>query len=102
MNPDLVEAVARAIIRKRQWWGTQEPREGDYELAKAALKAHEEWLASPAAFEAAGQIWPHVGPVTQRARIETARELLTAAKQPPETPQSPAESEMAPETRNRP
>ena len=61
MNPDLVEAVARAIRRRYlQRYGVL-PREVDdwRSVAEAALKAHETWLAEQGLVLVKQQKCPH-------------------------------------------
>ena len=107
MNPDLVEAVARAIEGM--------PGEKSRWIAEAALKAQEKWLASQglvvvpreadyAMLEAVVDPTADIYLSGKSVKLlwRTMIEAHEDAKQPLETPHSPAESEMGPETRNRP
>ena len=129
MNPDLVEAVARAVEVELDrdfsaWLERWCSPAGAYEdappppsryktspekIAKAALKAHEEWLAEqglvvvpkePTECMVAGAVWALDGRGEDQAAADGIRawrhmvKTWNNEKQPPETPHSPAESEM--------
>ena len=108
MNPDLVEAVARAIFATQGWHGKYDwsefAQEKSIAAAKVALKAHEEWLESQGLVvvprEPTGEM-EYAGIQTTSRKLfrcdSVWKAMVTAfekeRKQPPETPQSPAESE---------